>query len=125
MSNAFSLPGAFTLGLPISVGFAAVFQIVLWRASKYSQTRPDASEVDQEALAKERAELLKAAAKKGKWVFIASLCGWTVVFQLLNYLSALFMVIVMSALCVMWAVSKEYSLYVCDEADCVSVIREN
>ena len=106
MSYALSLTGAFALGLPISLGFAAFHQLVLWRASKYTHTRPDASEVDQEALAKERAELLKAAKKKGNWVFLISFCVWMVVFQGLAYLSALFMAIALGALCVMWTVSS-------------------
>lgn len=98
MSNALSLTGAFALGLPISVGFAAFHQLVRWRASKYTQARPDASEVDQEGLAKEREELNKAAVKRGVIFQLGSLFAWIGFFQLLGHLSSLYMVIVMGAL---------------------------
>jgi hypothetical protein len=108
MSNALSLTGAFALGLPISTGFAAFHQLVKWRASKYVQTIPNASEVDQEALAKEREESTKAATKGGKIFGLVTFFLWFGFFQLLNYLSGLYMVIAMGALSTLLGVSKAF-----------------
>jgi hypothetical protein len=106
MSNALTLTGAFALGLPISVGFAAFVQLVRWRASKYVQSIPNASEVDQEALAKERAELAKAAKKEAKVVFFGVFIGWMGFLQLLSYVSGLFLVIFMVSISIFLAVSE-------------------
>jgi hypothetical protein len=105
MSNALTLTGAFALGLPISVGFAAFNQLVRWRASKYVQSIPNASEVDQEALNKERAESTKDEKKNGHLFGIGTFCASFGFFQLLNYLSGLYMVIMMGIFATLLGVS--------------------
>ena len=56
--------GGLALGLPISFGLAGIVQLTRWRAAKLAQPIPEASEVDQDALKKERAA--KDAANRSK-----------------------------------------------------------